>query len=98
MVPELSVLAWGPTTEFLELLVKMAQIVESAIIADVFHTHVGVEKQLPGKVYFDLVQVFEDRKSGGTFKESADRCRCHMSHPGDLLERDLLPVIFHQVT
>ena len=58
--PELPVLARGPSTEFFELLVKMTQVIESAVIADMFNAHIGIEKQLPRKIYFDLVQVFEN--------------------------------------
>jgi len=85
------------TDKFSKLLIKMAQIVKSAIIADIHDVQICFQQKLTGIIDFNFIQVFEDAQAGRGLEKPAGRGRCHVDQGSNVLQPDILPVILHQV-
>ena len=96
LFPQFPELRRSFSNEFFELFVKMTQVIESTIVADIHDVLICIYEQLAGVIDFNFVQVFENCKSGGGFEKAAYRCGGHMDNIGHLLQVNLALVVFHQ--
>jgi hypothetical protein len=79
------------------LLVKVAQVIKTAIVADIHHIQIRIEQKFAGVINFDLIQILEYGQTGIGFEKPAGRSRRHMYDFRYILQVDFFPVVEHEI-
>ena len=80
---------------FLELDIKIGQVIKSTVVTNLGYVHVLVfDKQFAGMTNSYLIEESNERLAGSFFKIPAKRGRTHVCNLGNLIQRYFILKIF----